>query len=474
MTVDAGSASVYGTKKLKIVTKDPASVPFQIDLQFGWSYRRAITITNTGSALSDFQVSFILDTAALITAGKMLALGQDIRVTDSDETTPLPFWVQSINTTTTKIWVKVPTVPNGNKTIYLYYGNSNTSDAQNGTNTFIFFDDFESYSLSDLNGQGEWSGAASYDVQNSVVKTGSNAVIRMASAGDEISKSITQNKNFIASFFFRLNDVLRVGQIVLKENATQITRAGIDSSKFLDNVGAWGTANANTWYEIDLKVHDDNKHDIAIDGTIVQSARANTNNMVNGVNTFVLSGSTISEFVYYDRILIRQYAATEPSTAVGAETNPSTGIGSSTQTILKVAESSGNIGIRNTSPTNILTIQQNSLTDPIADSWTVWPCDRTTKIILRELTGPEALPELAKIRLYEWKKKPRRDDITMPKFQAARIGMMIDDAEVPARILSYDMNGNLQGIDLLAYIGFLHVAMKELNKKVALLEAKPP
>ncbi|MEM3622816.1 MAG: DUF2341 domain-containing protein, partial [Candidatus Bathyarchaeia archaeon] len=42
-------------------------------------------------------------------------------------------------------------------TIYIYYGKSDATTTSNGANTFLFFDDFESYTDgSDINGQGGW------------------------------------------------------------------------------------------------------------------------------------------------------------------------------------------------------------------------------------------------------------------------------------------------------------------------------
>lgn len=449
MSVDAGSASVYGTKRLKIVTKDPASVPFQIDLQFGWSYRRALTIPNTGSALTDYQVSFIVDTAALITAGKMQSLGHDIRVTDSDETTMFPFWVDSINTTTTKIWVKIPSIPNGTKTIYLYYGNPNAVDTQSGANTFI-----------------QWHGAASTNFKDAnviAIPFIFEASARRTAAGSQILFGV-------ASTAALLNGINSVN--IFSHDGAPWTY-GLSYKASLEGYVRTSTPwTINTYYKLKIVASASNSVYYEAPASILSDTITDPNRIPDsllGLGLQIVAGSGDQEWSF-----IRKYAATEPTTEVGAETVPTTGIGSAIQTIFKVAESSGNVGIRNSSPTNILTIQQNSLTDPIADSWTTWPCDRTTKIILRELTGPEALPELAKIRLYEWKKKPRRVDISMPKFNAARIGMMIDDPEVPARILVYDTNGKLQGIDLLAYCGFLHVALKELSVKVAALEAKPP
>lgn len=79
----------------------------------------------SGSDLTDYQVQITLDTATPIAAGKMKADGSDLRIaTDCTGSTFLSYWIQSgINTATTKIWVKVPTVPaNGQTILYLGWG----------------------------------------------------------------------------------------------------------------------------------------------------------------------------------------------------------------------------------------------------------------------------------------------------------------------------------------------------------------
>jgi len=98
-----------------------------------WGYRKPITISNSGSALTDYQVLVILDTQSLISAGKMRSDCGDIRFTDSDGVTNLNYWLESgCNTTSTKIWVKVPSIPaSSTKTIYVYYGNPSATRADN-------------------------------------------------------------------------------------------------------------------------------------------------------------------------------------------------------------------------------------------------------------------------------------------------------------------------------------------------------
>ena len=70
----------------------------------------------------------------------------DIRFTDSDGVTLLPYWVEDkVDSNYAKVWVKVPSIPASpsQATIYIYYGNSSATSASNGNNTFVLFDDFD-------------------------------------------------------------------------------------------------------------------------------------------------------------------------------------------------------------------------------------------------------------------------------------------------------------------------------------------
>jgi len=95
------------------------------------TFYRAITISYSGSTLSNFDVLIQLDTASLISAGKMQSDCGDIRMYDSDHTTGLNYWIEGgCNTSSTQIWTRVPSIPDGGKTIYMDYGDLNLA---NGT-----------------------------------------------------------------------------------------------------------------------------------------------------------------------------------------------------------------------------------------------------------------------------------------------------------------------------------------------------
>lgn len=136
-----------------------------------WLYRKAITVTNSsGGTLTNYPVSFTLDTSTLITAGKMQSNCSDIRVADISGA-PLSYWIEesgagACNTTTTKIWVKIPSMPTTGANIYVYYSNSAVASASNGVSVFDLFDTFNTVDASKWNTTGSPTAAGSLALTN--------------------------------------------------------------------------------------------------------------------------------------------------------------------------------------------------------------------------------------------------------------------------------------------------------------------
>jgi len=112
-----------------------------------WVYRRPITITAGSNGMpANYQIKIIVDTASLISAGKMKPDCSDIRFTKADGTTLLNYYIDSgINTSSTVIWVKDPDAlaANGSHVIYMYYGSPNAASLSDGGSVFEFFEGFE-------------------------------------------------------------------------------------------------------------------------------------------------------------------------------------------------------------------------------------------------------------------------------------------------------------------------------------------
>jgi len=108
-----------------------------------WTFRQKLTINSsyvddTGAAdLSDFPIVYNKVNPYLV--GKTQSAGQDIVFTSSDGITQLDHEIEEFDTQTGKLvaWIRIPTLDyNNDTTIYLYYGNKNTTDMQDANGTW--------------------------------------------------------------------------------------------------------------------------------------------------------------------------------------------------------------------------------------------------------------------------------------------------------------------------------------------------
>jgi len=128
-----------------------------------WEYKIPITLDNTGNStdLNNYQMLVSIDSSQASFWNNINSDGNDIRFLNSDENIELSHWIERwdyINNDA-NIWVEVQSIPpTSTTTIYLYYGNSNVSDANNGYLTFDYFDGMEDYDTGgDLNYPNEWA-----------------------------------------------------------------------------------------------------------------------------------------------------------------------------------------------------------------------------------------------------------------------------------------------------------------------------
>ncbi len=100
----------------------------------GFTYTAPITIVNgSATALTDHQVKVTVNTAALVTAGKMRADGADMRFLDgSDCCAPISYFIESgMNSATTVVWVKVPSIgASSSRQISMAYGNPTATETE--------------------------------------------------------------------------------------------------------------------------------------------------------------------------------------------------------------------------------------------------------------------------------------------------------------------------------------------------------
>lgn len=114
----------------------------------GWKYRKPLTINNTGTAQTGYQVRLTLNTAAMVTDGKLQNTCADLRFTLANGVTTVPYWIESgCNTATTVVWLRIPSLPAGNTQLYLYYNNIIAPAVTSASSVFEFYDNFDDGSI---------------------------------------------------------------------------------------------------------------------------------------------------------------------------------------------------------------------------------------------------------------------------------------------------------------------------------------
>jgi len=252
-----------------------------------WGCRAPITINNAGSSLTGYQVKVDVTYDANMQPGF-----DDIRFVDSDGSTLLSHWRESyIASTSATFWVKIPTIPTGAKTIYMYYGNAGASSASDGDATFEFFDDFEDGDISD------WS-----QYRNGVVQV-------VNENGGPQNRYGIENSSFngygprMADF----NSSSSAFAIERRVGGTGYDLVSKNTSAY--QWDAWMTVKfKKSGSTLEFELYDSS-------GSLVESI-STSNFWYNSFDRFVVHGGY--EF-YTDDIRVRQYASPEPTVSTGLE-----------------------------------------------------------------------------------------------------------------------------------------------------------
>lgn len=318
---------------------------------FDWAYRQGVTLTSS-AALTNYEMKLVVDTQTLVTATKMQSDLDDLRFTSSDGTTELYYFIEmdaaSLPSSSTVIWVKVPAVANGSTTIYMYYGNSGAvqSSYEDGWNTFLFFDDFETLTGGQF---ANWTRANT----GTFSQVATHAV---GSYGGRFDDTATSNAFAATSIAFRAaaaDPVIveyyaypEVQDItgVIDDMDFRVQRGTSIGSAHLFNaagniqyyLAATPTTimgySANHWYQVLLDQIDwvtgsaNDNHDIwiGVDGAApslqVTNARSRTD-LNNTIDRIALRGPASADRpqVVFDCIKVRQWVASVPTYVFGSE-----------------------------------------------------------------------------------------------------------------------------------------------------------
>ncbi|MDD4409626.1 MAG: DUF2341 domain-containing protein [Candidatus Pacebacteria bacterium] len=302
-------------------------------LDNSYSRRKMITITNpSGTALSNYQVKTVVAYDS-----DMQADFDDLRFTSSDGKTQLGYWIESkTDSSTAKVWVKVPSVPAAGTTIYMYYGNSTVTTTSNGNNTFVLFDDFNGASIDTA----KW---AEIDSSGNINQTGgtlriNNGPINWGNTGiysvNNIPRSslVIEGKymnNCTAGSYYRDTTMLWMKDTTTDLNYPAFTNAFYvvwNNNSFYwtiyesgTNIAGSGALSCNAQYRIRQIVK-------PAGGAITQLSSDNGNTWSTVRDSSNYAGAIKVGFTHYDGgvvfiddLTVRNYVSSEPVANVGAE-----------------------------------------------------------------------------------------------------------------------------------------------------------
>jgi hypothetical protein len=116
-------------------TVTPVEPPPPVDPWADFNYRRSITITNSGTEQTDYQMNILLNNTNF-SFNNADSNGSDIRFRSGEES--ISYWIESWDGPgeTASVWVKVPSVISGDTTLYIYYGDTAKTSESDFDNTF--------------------------------------------------------------------------------------------------------------------------------------------------------------------------------------------------------------------------------------------------------------------------------------------------------------------------------------------------
>ncbi len=147
-------------------------VTFDHDHHNKYDYRRCFNIDYTAAGAKDqteYQEYLDIDTASLVSTGKMQSDGDDMRFVDADGNL-LPYTIaDDMNTASTRVWVKMKNIKaNQNNKVCMYYGNPDVVSTQSQNDVFTYSNPETIYHVVANTAEATVTDMASYTSNNAV------------------------------------------------------------------------------------------------------------------------------------------------------------------------------------------------------------------------------------------------------------------------------------------------------------------
>ncbi len=146
-----------------------------------YDYRRKVTIINnaTSTLIMNYSLSITMDTASMVSSGKVMPSGNDLRVVykSGSSWVELDREVDGMNTSSTQVWFKTQAAIPANGSddnYYVYYGNPSAGNPPaNKSDIYMWFDDFNRTDKADITTETAYqvkTGGGTWSIENGTLK----------------------------------------------------------------------------------------------------------------------------------------------------------------------------------------------------------------------------------------------------------------------------------------------------------------
>jgi len=297
-------------------------------------YRIPFTINNSsGSTLTDYQVMFIIYRTNGTSSGTKVYLGDSVKPDFSDirffspALENLPYWIESYNSSFAAVWVKFNSIPTGDSTWYLYYGNSSATSAQSEPgDIFIKYEGFESGKVGVFTNS---IGSVTATVQTSTVKEGTYALKLTDTSSNKGGGRYSPANTFWDQWQRKIEIWMRsdtssgtgyISTYLTKSGYMRCTCEIVDDGTFRYWNGSdinFGTSQKNTWYKFQFRLESSKWGFSVFDTNYKELYRYDNlsygSMSVTYTDVYLISSNYAVGDSYFDGVRTCQYATPEPT-----------------------------------------------------------------------------------------------------------------------------------------------------------------
>jgi hypothetical protein len=318
-----------------------------------YQYRKLVTITNNaGSSVSaGYSALVTLDTASLVSAGKMLASGSDLRIVHWNGFS----WVEldrdviNKNSGATQVWFKtqasIGASPSSDNDYYLYYGNPLAGNPPaNKSNVYLWFDDFNRLDEPDVTAE------PAYTKTNGGIWSIENGSLKNVGGNGDPNKLIVNtlgSLNADVDIFIKMNvaqwagdgDAARMGLSSCMDSSgagyCALFHNDRNSLDLLNDLRSWGTHTAyswstSAWYYMRFRVINPGLNDGKVKVWPVGMSEPSSwtvdgifgGGSTRGQGWVGIAGSGQGDTTNFNDLCIRYIVDPEPSVLAGQEETP--------------------------------------------------------------------------------------------------------------------------------------------------------